>query len=262
MKGYSFPKTPNGKSSIVPSPPWHYVGTAMAISFEAQAEKIERFLPPILELDSNKCMAYFVEWQAVSGDNKEYLDPVRSQYKEAFILTSANYKGEKMSYCPFIWVDSDIALVRGHFQGWPKQLGAIWMTNAYDLPSKANPGISNGSKFGATLSTREHRIMDGKIKLEELTDSLPSPNFEKAVNIRIFPDLVRGNENNPLVHELVQLDSRDVKISPIWKGQGELKFYEHPYLEAQEFEPLSVGNGYRFTFAMTVDNLIPLQDLK
>jgi acetoacetate decarboxylase len=63
-------------------------------------------------------------------------------------------------------------------------------------------------------------------------------------------------------HELVQLKSRDIRISPIWTGDATLRLFDHPYLELPDLRPTSVIAGYRFSFAFTVDNLIPLRDLR
>ena len=35
LKGYSLPLSPGGRSSLVPSPPWHYVGDLMVIEYWA-----------------------------------------------------------------------------------------------------------------------------------------------------------------------------------------------------------------------------------
>ena len=67
--------------------------------------------------------------------------------------------------------------------------------------------------------------------------------------------------NGFAVHELVQLKSRDVKVSPVWKGEATLRFFEHPYLELFDLRPTTVIAGYRFSFALTVDDLVVLRDL-
>ena len=152
--------------------------------------------------------------------------------------------------------------MRGLVQGWPKQFGATWITRAYDLPSKASPIVGPGGKFGATLSARDHRLVEARMTLREPTATLPSPGFARAVNTRYFPELAAGKHDRPAVHELVQLKSRDVRISPLWKGTAELRIFDHPYLELPALRPTSVLAGYRFTFALTVDDLISLKDLR
>ena len=167
-----------------------------------------------------------------------------------------------MAYCPFIWVDQDVSLMRGLVQGWPKQLGSTWITRSYDLASKAAPVLGPGGKFGATLAARDRRLIEAQVTLREKTEKLPWPGFARAVNTRYFPELALGKHDQPAVHELVQLKSRDIQVSPIWTGDAEMEFFDHPYLELPRLRPTEVVAGYRFSFALTVDDLICLKDLR
>lgn len=262
LKGYTLPRTPKGASSLAPTPPWHYAGNCLAVEFEADPGAVASFLPPGLDFHSARCAAYFVEWQYASENGEEYLDPVRSQYRETIFLISASREGAPCSYCPFIWVDQDVSLMRGLAQGWPKQIGSTWITRAYDVPSKATPVHGPGGRFGATLAVKDRRLVEAVVTLREETDQLPSPSFAGAVNTRHFPELVKGLHDVPALYELVQLKSRDVHISPIWKGEAELRIFDHPYLELPDLRPTKVFAGYRFSCALTVDDLLLLEDLK
>jgi acetoacetate decarboxylase len=243
-------------------PPWHYVGTCLAVEYEADPKAVESFLPPGLDFHSPRCAVYFADWQYASESGEEYLDPVRSQYRETIFLVSASYKGSPHAYCPFIWVDQDVALMRGFAQGWPKQIGSTVITRSYDVPSKAAPVVGPGGRFGATLAVKDRRLVEAVVTLREQTSQLPTPSFAGAVNVRHFPELVAGRHHLPAVHELVQLKSRDVQISPIWKGEAILQIYDHPYLELPDLRPTKVIAGYRFICAMTVDDLVFMQDLR
>lgn len=262
LKGYTLPRTPKGNSSLAPDPPWHYVGTCLAVEFEAAPDAVSSFLPEGLEFHSPRCAAYFVEWQYASEKGEEFLDPVRSQYRETIFLLSAAFEGAECAFCPFIWVDQDVSLMRGLAQGWPKQFGSTWITRAYDLPSKATPVEGPGGRFGATLAVKDRRLVEAVVTLREKTEQLPVPNFAKAVNTRHFPELAAGLHNRPAVYELVQLKSRDVRISPIWKGEATLAILDNPYLELPDLRPTKVIAGYRFSCALTVDDLVFLRSLK
>jgi acetoacetate decarboxylase len=262
LKGYTAPRTPLGRSCLAPTPPWNYVSNSLAVEFEADPARVAAFLPDGLEPASGRCAVYFAEWQFATDAGEEYLDPVGSQYKEAIFLVSARYEGAVVAYCPFIWVDQDIALMRGLAQGWPKQIGSVWVTRAFDLSSKASPAIGPGGKFGASLAVRDRRLVDATVTLREQTDAPPSPGFAKALNVRYFPDLAAGAHERPSLHELVQLKSRNVQFSSIWKGEATLTFFDHPYLELTDLRPLRVLAGYRFSFAFTVDDLVHLRDLR
>ena len=133
-RGYSLPLSPHGDASIIPSPPWHYVGDFLVIEFWADPDAVTAVLPPRLTPfadDPGRCAALFVDWQSCSDSGEELLDPVRGQYKEFFIVANAMLGDEHVTTCPYIWVDRDFALIRGWIQGFPKKLGEVHMTRSF-----------------------------------------------------------------------------------------------------------------------------------
>ncbi len=95
LKGYSAPRSPEGRSSLVPAPPWHYVGDMLVVEFWADAAAAAAVLPEPLEPhpDGGRAAAMFLDWQSCSDGGGELLDPVRSQYREFFITVNATYDG-------------------------------------------------------------------------------------------------------------------------------------------------------------------------
>ena len=262
LRGYTLPRTPGGRSSLAPRPPWHYAGDCLAVEFEADAAALAALLPPPLELADGRCCAYFIEWQFATDDGEEILDPVTSQYKETIFLVSGRYRGEDVAFCPFIWVDQDVSLMRGLIQGWPKQIGSTWITRAYEVPGKASSRHAPGGRFGASLAAKDRRLAEARVTLREPSASLPRPSFASAVNVRLFPNLSAERPDRPALHELVRLKSRDVQVGPIMKGEASLELHDHPRLELAMLRPRKTGSGYRFSFALTVDDLEMLADLR
>jgi acetoacetate decarboxylase len=266
LKGYTLPRTPSGRSSLAPSPPWNYAGDCLAVEFRADPAAVEAFLPERLEPAAadfaGRCCAFFVEWQFATDEGAEYLDPVRSQYRETIFLVSARHQGMAVAYCPFIFVDQDVSLMRGWIQGWPKVIGSTWVTRTSALASRAAPPLAPGGRFGASLAHQDRRLADARVTLRETARALPEPSFARAVNVRHFPNLTQGQHDRPALHELVQLKSRDVAISTIWKGDAELTIHDHPFLELAALRPRAVLAGYRFSFAFTVDDLVVLENLR
>src|SRR5581483_10657714 len=141
LKGFLPPLSPEGRASIVPGPPWHYSGDLLTIEYRARPGAVARWLPdPIepAEEDPDAVAVIFADWQSCSDTFEELLDPVRSQYKECFVVVRCRYRGEHYSRCIAIWVDKDFALARGWHQGYPKKLGSIWMTRPVRF-GKAGP---------------------------------------------------------------------------------------------------------------------------
>ena len=143
-RGYSVPLTPEGRSSLVPYPPWHYVGAFLVIDYWADPEKAVAFLPEGIEphADPGRCAFVAADWQSCSESGDELVDPSRSQYKEVFVVVNGLLDGEEVTVCSYIWVDRDFALARGWIQGFPKKLGSIWITRSFGLGGPADPGMA------------------------------------------------------------------------------------------------------------------------
>ncbi|CAN7259601.1 acetoacetate decarboxylase family protein [Trinickia sp. LjRoot230] len=260
LQGYSNPRTPGGRSSLAPRPPWHYAGACLAVEFVADAEAVAAYLPPGLTAATGaragRCAVYFCEWQFATDDGDEYLDPVASQYKETILLVACERNGAPASYCPYIWVDQDLALMRGLIQGWPKQFGHTAITRSYGVPSPASPGNSTGGRFAASLAFRDRRIFTARVTLDAPSTRLPEPGFASAFNVRHFPQLSAGQYDTPAVHELAQLRSRDIAIDHLHIGSASLELEPHPALELEAFRPLELGHGFRMSVSLSVDDLV------
>ena len=262
LHGYTAPRTPDGRASLVPSPPWHYVGDFLVIDFHADPDAAASLLPEGLEPhpDAGRCAAVFVDWQSFSEGGDELTDPVRSQYREFYLVVSGLLDGEPVTTCPFIWVDQDFAMARGWIQGYPKKLGDVWMTRSFNLDCKASPGVAAGSGFGASCSARGRELARAKITLEHESESGSVHTDPPLVNVRYFPRLATGRHDEPQIHELVRARSRDRSVSAIWEGAAELVLSPAPGEEHTLLTPLSVARGYRFTFAYTVDDLETVEE--
>ncbi len=148
-EGYSSPRSPEGRSGIVPPPPWHYVGDMLVIEFWADPAAVAAVLPAPLEPhpDGGRAAAMFIDWQSCSDERRRAVDPSRSQYKEFFVTVNALYDGEEVAFCPYIWVDRDFALARGWIQGFPKKLGSIWITRSLRARHPGRPGPQAGRRL-------------------------------------------------------------------------------------------------------------------
>jgi len=265
LKGYSLPLSPGCRSSLVPSPPWHYVGDLMVIEYWADPAAVRAVLPPGLEphpTDPGRAAAIFADWQSCTDGGSELLDPARSQYMEFFIVVNAMLGDKEVTTCPYIWVDRDFALMRGWFQGFPKKLGSVWMTRHFGLQNGAEPGLQPGATFGGTLAANDRRLAQGTVTLENISDSGPTHNAPQLVNVRHFPRLNAGQHDKPAVHELAGALSRDRSTSEIWEGSASLELFRAPTEEHTALAPVRMGKGFRFTFAYTVDDQSNEGDLR
>ncbi|HTW11287.1 MAG TPA: acetoacetate decarboxylase family protein [Solirubrobacteraceae bacterium] len=262
LQGYTVPRTPRGAASLVPPPPWHYVGDFLVIDFHADPAAAASLLPAGLEPheDAGRCAAVFVDWQSYSENGDELTDPARSQYREFYLVISGMLNGEAVTTCPFIWVDQDFAMARGWIQGFPKKLGQVWLTRSFNLECKASPAIAAGGRFGATCSARGRQLAKAKLTLEQPSEHGSLHTDPPLVNVRHFPRLAAGRHQEPQIHELVRARSRDRAVSEVWEGAAGLELFDAPGEEHMLLAPTDVVRGYRFTFAYTVDDLETVED--
>ena len=120
------------------------------------AQRTEAFVDLLWKGLSETGVSWVGFYHFEGGD--ELVDPIRSHYKEFFIVVNALLDGEEVTTCPFIWVDQDFALPRGWIQGFPKKLGSIWMTRTFGVGGPADPGLRPGGRHGATCSARGRAV--------------------------------------------------------------------------------------------------------
>ncbi|HEY1317215.1 MAG TPA: acetoacetate decarboxylase family protein, partial [Gaiella sp.] len=185
LEGFTSPRTPEGRSSLVPYPPWHYVGAFLVVDYWADPEQAVAFLPEGIDPhpDPGRCAFVAADWQSCSADGEELLDPSRSQYKEVFVVVNGLLDGEEVTTCAYIWVDRDFALARGWIQGFPKKLGSIWITRSFGLGGPADPGMEAGARFGVTCSAYERRVAEATVTLERPSEGGPFHNAPPIVNV-------------------------------------------------------------------------------
>jgi acetoacetate decarboxylase len=264
LKGFNYPLTPKGKSTLNPPPPWHYSSDFLDIEFWSEPSAVAALLPPGLDLNPSAkghCNALFYDWQ-FSGENEEYLDPARYQYREFFILVDALFKNRPVSYCPYIFVDNDAALARGWTQGYPKRIGQVFQTRYHAATGKAGPALALGSKFAASVSAGGQRLAEALVTLKEPITDRSLLGQGPVVNLLHYPRLAAGQQNKPPIHELVENVPHDVKIEQAWIGEGSLVL---PVCEGEELSdlgPVRSGKGIRASMAYIVDDLKTLKDLR
>ena len=124
LKGFAVPRSPLGTTALVPSPPWHFAGDVLAVEFWNDPDVSVHTLPRGVELDK-KCpghsVALFTDYQ-FTAQNDEYLDPARYQSRGFSVLLDAMWKGARIAWCPYCYVDNDAALMRGWIQGYPRKV--------------------------------------------------------------------------------------------------------------------------------------------
>jgi acetoacetate decarboxylase len=263
LKGFNYPLTPKGKSTLNPTPPWYYSADFLDIEFWADPAAVSAILPAGLDPDrsaNGHANALFYDWQ-FSGSKEEFLDPARYQYREFFILVDALFEGRPVSYCPYIFVDNDAALARGWTQGYPKRLGLVFQTRYYAATGKAGPALAAGSKFAGTVSAGGQRLAEGVVTLREPAKDVSALGGRPVVNLLHYPRLAAGMHDKPAIHELVENVPHDVKVEQAWVGDGTLSLPVCKGEELSDLAPVRCGKGIRASMAYVVDDLKTLKRL-
>ncbi|WHT22503.1 acetoacetate decarboxylase family protein [Crossiella sp. CA-258035] len=240
MQGFLYPRTPSGRAALVPPPPWHYSGDLLTVEYRTDPAKVAALLPPPLRPapeDPGAVAVIWADWQSCSDGRAELLDPVRSQYKECFVVVRCEFEGRVYSRCVYIWVDKDFALARGLHQGYPKKLGSIHQTRPH--PYGPAPRIEPGARFGATLAAADRRLAEAVVELVEPAARNGFVNAHPMAHHRWLPGIERGGPD--ALAQLISSGAASVETGHPWRGRAELRLFDAPTEELADLtveEPL------------------------
>ena len=204
----------------------------------------QALLPPGVEPaedDPGAVAIIWADWQSCGDAGEELLDPVRSQYKECFVVVRCRRGDETYSRCVFIWVDKDFALARGWYQGYPKKLGAIWMTRPVTV-GRAGPRLAPGGVLGATLAANDRRLADVTLTLTGESESGGFVNALPMLHSRWMPNIDPSQRAS--LDELVTMRSQDVELGPAWTGTPTVALHAAPGEELAALAPREMIAGY------------------
>jgi acetoacetate decarboxylase len=247
------PRSPAGKASIVPAPPWHYSGDVLTIEYRTEPANVAALLPEGVEPadeDPGAVALIWADWQSCGDSGEELLDPVRSQYKECFVVVRCRHGTETYSRCVYIWVDKDFALARGWFQGYPKKLGSIWMTRPVTV-GRAGPRVGSGAVFGATLQANDRRLAEATLTITGPAETGGFVNALPMLHSRWMPSIEK--DGGDVLAELVTMRSRDVELGPAYTGVPEVRLFEAPGDELAALVPREMIAGYWRQVGATFD---------
>lgn len=244
VHGFFYPRTAEGRSSVIPSPPWYYSGDLLTVEYRTDPARVAELLPAPLEPaeeDPGAVALIWADWQSCSGTREELLDPVRAQYKEAFVVVRCTYAGQTYSRCVYIWVDKDFAIARGLHQGYPKKLGSMWQTRPHPF-GQAAPRLAPGARFGATLAAGDRRLAEAVLTLRAESPTNGFVNGHPMAHHRILPGIER--DSGDAFAELISSGASSFEGGPAWRGDVELRLFDSPTEELSRLTVDEVIAGY------------------
>ena len=223
LKGWTLPQSPTGKSSLLPPPPWHYSGEIISADFTADPAQVAELLPPGMSpMGDGSGSFVFADWcSSADRDPRIGDDPAMGQYHEAYCVLYGLFEEKKVSRIPYIWVDNELSLIRGHVQGFPKKLGDIFMTRPVE--------IGRG---------------------EETVEGFYPPSVARPpLHTRLFPSI---GGTAPSVHEFQRAQVADFALGTVFRGPATLEFGQSEFNEIDALGPVSVQRGHVHSMAFSV----------
>jgi acetoacetate decarboxylase len=243
VTGFFYPRTATGASSLIPAPPWSYSGDLLTVEYRTDPARVAELLPAPLSPapeDPGAVALIWADWQSCGASREELLDPVRSQYKEAFVVVRCAFEGRVYSRCVYIWVDKDFAIARGLHQGYPKKLGSMWQSRPHPF-AHAAPQIGPGGMFAATLSAADRRLAEAVVTLRSESEHSGFVNGHPMAHHRHYPDI--AGEGDAFA-ELIESGASEVAAGPAWRGDADLRLFEAPTEELARLEIHDIIGGY------------------
>ena len=246
-KGFLPPLTPTGQSALVPEMPWYYSGTLLTVEYRTEPGYVRALLPDDVELadeDPDAVALIWADWQSCSEGGAELLDPVRSQYLEAFAVVRCKFQGVTYSRCVLIWVTKDFAIGRGWFQGYPKKFGNIAVTRIFNH-GKASPRLEAGAKLGASLAAYDHRLASALVTLREPAKTNGFVNGHPMLHHRLMPSIAIGAGYS--MDQVVTMGGVEADLGVPWVGDAQLTLADSQWDELKSILPVKeiIAGYYR-----------------
>ena len=226
---FTAPFTRSGRAALVPAPPWHYAGWLMNVAMRCDTANSAALVPPQLgRLTGSGCI-HFADWQATT-DGQELLDPIYAQYRETIVIVEIERPdGGRFNFCPFIWVDQDISLIRGLLQGWPKKFGSTYLTRSLPIEHVAAAPLRAGSRMGATLTVKDRRLIEATLESTGKEGRAYGFLANKTIGTVAWPDLAQPERPPEPKWMLPVIES---KVSSPWQDAvARLQVLPHPWEE-------------------------------
>jgi len=238
FRSFTPPFTASGRSALVPPPPWHYAGWMFNIGFRHAGGQVGDCVPAALGRTTGRGCLHFADWQATT-DGRELLDPVYSQYRETIVVVEIERPdGTRCNFCPFIWVDQDISMLRGLLQGWPKKFGSTHMTRSLPIDHPAAAPLAAGSRLGATLAVKDRRLVEAALTLTGRPGQPLGIVANRTIGTVGWPDLTRPEAMPQTAWLLPEI--RDKVASDWHEAEARIAVLDHPHEELSLLGPLEV----------------------
>jgi acetoacetate decarboxylase len=250
LMGWSSPRSPTGKASLISKPPWHFSGDVTIVDFNCPPERAAEMFPQGMEpAGDGSASVVFGAWAASADHDMRLLqDPGRGQYQEAYIVFYGTFRGRQAGRVAYIWVDNDISLVRGLVQGFPKKAGSVELSRAVAV-GRGGPQRAENHTFYGQVSSGGERIIEASVTLESMTRETPSAVSTPLVHARWWPSLSHAE---PEIDDFAQNRVTDFAVANGYRGSATLSLRSARFEEVDRLLPVEVSGGWVASVGFTL----------
>lgn len=250
---WSAPFTKSGKSALVPKGPWVYAMEGIGTYYKVDVSALRDVVPKPLEVVDGDVFSYIVEVIAWSPNASELAveAPDQLQYREGAFFVKVVHNDKTYLYCPYMWVDNDLSLLRGLIAGWPKKLAKVALTSLHPLlPPLSRP--RKGLRLGGYLSRAGSTLYKMRVELlnDVETNRIPLLSDYPFILPRYFAGVAPGLSS---INELVEFEGEVEAKS--WDGSGDIELIGGVNDELHFFKPISDVRGCYFILLLKVKGL-------
>ncbi len=163
---------------------------------------------------------------------------MRNEELLRIIKRAMDWNGRSYAYCPFMYVDSDVSLVKGLVAGFPKKIAHIEMTRFHDM--------FKPEKYGGLAYRAGYGLMKLVVEPEKEVSELPLDGFGSWLLRRYIRPLN--------VDDMVEFVP-EVQYGRIVERKGAVKLGGGINDELEAFEPVEVVKGYLYSVKIGVRDL-------
>ena len=163
----------------------------------------------------------------------------------------SSFRGNRVGRVAYMWVDSDMALVRGLIQGFPKRLGQVALSRPVAF-GRGGPRRQVGQTFHGHVSNGGERVLEMAVTLETAAQGETPPGVTTPlVHARWWPSL--AHPADPETDDYARNHVTDFAVDGLFRGSAELRFRPAAYEEVNRLEPVEIVGGWFGSVAFTID---------
>ena len=266
LKGYSLPLSPGGRSSLVPSPPWHYVGDLMVIEYWADPDGRARGAAAGPRAASDRPRPRGGDLRRLAELHRRRQRAARPRAQPVHGVLHRRQRDARRQGGHDLPVHLGGSRLRAHARLVPG-LSQEARLGLDDAPLRAPERRRAGAAAGRDV--RRHAAPPTTAAWPRARSrSRTSPTPARRTTRRSSSTCATSRGSTPASTTSRRCTSwrarvsRDRSTSEIWEGSASLELFRAPNEEHTALAPVRMGKGFRFTFAYTVDDQSNEGDLR